>query len=248
MTSRPAIVAHRGASAVHPENTMVAFEHAIALGADAIEFDVQATADGALIVMHDDLLDRTTTGTGPPFTRDLAYIRSLDAGAWFDGRYGSEPVPTLDEVLSLEGIEFELELKTSGAPFLADVVRTVRAHGAIERTEFTSWNLAMLIALKTASPDARIGLFSQRRGGWMTDEVYERSVVAPTPFGSFDIVHTYAGTITESLVDRIHAGSALATGNDAAGADEIRRALEAGADRISSNDVELARMLIDKQS
>jgi glycerophosphoryl diester phosphodiesterase len=81
----------------------------------------------------------------------------------------------------------------------------------------------------------------------MTDEVYERAVVAPTPFASFDVVHAYAGTITEPLVDRIHTGGALATGNDATGADEIKRALRAGVDRISSNDVELARALVDDQ-
>lgn len=225
---------------------MAAFEHAIALGADAIEFDVHATADGALIVVHDDLLDRTTTGTGPPFACDLAYVRSLDAGSWFDDRYASELVPTLDEVLSLADVEFELELKASGLQYLSDVLQTVRAHGALERTEFTSWNLPMLLALKNTSPAARVGLFSQRRGGWMTDAVYERSVTAPLPFGRFDVVHAFAGTITESLVDRVHALGLVATANDAADAAEISGALRSGTDRISSSDVELIRSVVDR--
>ncbi len=97
----PLVVAHRGFSGVAPENTMAAFEQAIAAQADIIEIDVPLTKDGHLIVMHDYSLDRTTNGTGAIKDVELAYIRSLDAGRWFSDEFAGQLVPTLDEVMKL---------------------------------------------------------------------------------------------------------------------------------------------------
>jgi glycerophosphoryl diester phosphodiesterase len=104
--ARP-VVAHRGDSAHAPENTMAAFERAVRLGAEGLEFDVRLTADGVAVVHHDPSLDRTTDAGGPLGARTLAELRSADAGARFtpDGgrtfpfRGRGVRVPTLDEVL-----------------------------------------------------------------------------------------------------------------------------------------------------
>ena len=240
MRSGPVVVAHRGTSAVRPENTLAAFECAKAMGAKGIEFDVQATADGALVVHHDYRLDRTTSGSGLVFERDLSYVRSLDAGSWFGAAFGGERVPLLDEVLAIDDLEFELELKGFGAQLLTDVLAAVRAFGALRRTEFTSWNIPMLLALKDRCPEARLGLFSRRQEGWMLDQVFERTVMSAVPFGAFDVVHVYAADVTSSLVDLIHDCGLVAHANDAAHSAEIHSALEAGVDRVSTNDVELA--------
>jgi glycerophosphoryl diester phosphodiesterase len=95
----PYVIGHRGASGYAPENTMVSFERALALRADAIELDVHPTSDGELIVMHDPMLDRTTNGHGLISAHTLAQIRELDAGSWFDPAFKGERVPTLHEVL-----------------------------------------------------------------------------------------------------------------------------------------------------
>jgi glycerophosphoryl diester phosphodiesterase len=87
-------IAHRGASADRPENTLAAFEEAIRQGADVIEADVRTTSDGELLIIRDPLLDRTTNATGPVSGTDYARARSLDAGH-------SERIPTPDEVLEL---------------------------------------------------------------------------------------------------------------------------------------------------
>lgn len=116
---RPWVIAHRGASAYAPENTIAAFERAIEQGATFVEFDVRRTRDGALICLHDDTLERTTNAAEvfPDRFREtvrdgktirkwpladftLAELRRLDAGAWFGARHAGARIPTLDETIA----------------------------------------------------------------------------------------------------------------------------------------------------
>ena len=84
------VLAHRGYSAKAPENTMAAFELALAVGADGIELDVHMTRDGEIVVIHDDTLDRTTNGKGPVSDQTMAELRELDAGSWFSPEFAGE--------------------------------------------------------------------------------------------------------------------------------------------------------------
>jgi glycerophosphoryl diester phosphodiesterase len=236
----PTVVAHRGDSAARPENTMAAFESAKAAGAGAIEFDVHATSDGALVVHHDFALDRTTSGTGLVVERPLSYVRGLDAGSWFDPVYARESVPLLDEVLAIDGIELELELKGFGAAFLEATVETVAAHGALGRTEFTSSNLPMLVALKRWHSEARLGLFTRRREAWMPESILLRQAVSVASLGGFAVVHVFASDVTPRIVAALHAEGLIVHANDATDEGEMRRSLGAGVDRFSADDVGLA--------
>src|SRR5690606_30302773 len=99
------VIAHRGASGHAPENTLPAFELALAMGAHALEMDVTLTADDEVVLMHDPTVDRTTDGTGDITTLTLAQVKVLDAGYGFTAPDGSHPfrgqgieVPTLSEV------------------------------------------------------------------------------------------------------------------------------------------------------
>lgn len=118
------VIAHRGASAEAPENTLPAFEAAVRQGADAIELDVRLTADGAPVVIHDETLDRTTDRTGPVAAVTLADLRSADAGRHFTPdlgrthpyRGGEARIPTLGEVLwAFPGLHLLVEIKEPGA-------------------------------------------------------------------------------------------------------------------------------------
>ena len=94
-------IAHRGFSGRYPENTMLAFEKALEIGAEGIEFDVHLSKDGELVIIHDELLDRTTNGSGLVAEHTLAQLRQLDASASFTGVYGVNPIPTLEEYFQL---------------------------------------------------------------------------------------------------------------------------------------------------
>jgi glycerophosphoryl diester phosphodiesterase len=97
----PAVIGHRGAAASAPENTLAGFRLAKAMGCAWVEFDVRLTADSALVICHDDRLERTTNGRGRVLKLPLVAIRELDAGRWFGERFAGELVPTLDELLAL---------------------------------------------------------------------------------------------------------------------------------------------------
>jgi glycerophosphoryl diester phosphodiesterase len=95
------LCAHRGAMSTHPENTIPALQEAVRLGAQMIEFDIQLTKDGALILMHDASVDRTTNGKGKVANLTLAEIQGLDAGGKFHQRFSGTRVPTFEEALAV---------------------------------------------------------------------------------------------------------------------------------------------------
>jgi glycerophosphoryl diester phosphodiesterase len=112
----PPVIGHRGAAGSAPENTLAGLRQALALGCSWVEFDVRLTADGELILLHDDDLDRTTDGHGKARALALAAIRSYDAGNRFDPAFAGERVPTLAkaiEVLAECSLGANVELKAA---------------------------------------------------------------------------------------------------------------------------------------
>ena len=109
------VAAHRGFSETYPENTMEAFRAAIAVGVDQIETDVRITKDGELVLIHDDLVDRTTNGAGKVEDMTLAELRALDAGIKKDARFAGARIPLLKELFELvkdhPTMTLDLELK-----------------------------------------------------------------------------------------------------------------------------------------
>jgi glycerophosphoryl diester phosphodiesterase len=138
------VVAHRGASAHAPENTFAAYQLALEHKADAIELDVHLTADGQLAVIHDETLDRTTSGTGSVAALTMDEVREADAGARFgDGAFAGRGlrVPTLPEVLEWlpDGIGLAVEIKArAAAEATAEALRdsAVRRAGLVSVISF----------------------------------------------------------------------------------------------------------------
>ena len=134
------VVAHRGANAAAPENTMEAYRLAVEMGADAIELDVHLTADGELAVIHDETLDRTTDRSGSIAMLNMKEIRAADAGYHFDAGDGTYPfrapglrVPTLMEVLDWlpDAIGLVVEVKARRATDAAvEALRASRVRAA----------------------------------------------------------------------------------------------------------------------
>jgi glycerophosphoryl diester phosphodiesterase len=159
---KPWVIAHRGASGHAPENTMVAFERAVALGAGFIETDLHLTRDARFVAIHDSTLERTTNGTGNVRDLTLAEIRKLDAGMWFDREFMGQKVPTLEEILAFAAkhdVIFYLELKYEAAWGMHhSLVGALQKSGGAARTIVISSSEATLAAMRQVDPAAMMGL------------------------------------------------------------------------------------------
>jgi glycerophosphoryl diester phosphodiesterase len=152
------IVGHRGVGTLLPENSLAAFQRAVDFKLEGVEFDVHRSRDGALFVIHDPYLDRTSDRTG--------FIQELDANAIREARLGEteERVPYLNEVLDVlgpSGAELHLEFKTdgTGTPYPGlekEVIAEIDRRGLADRTIYTCFAPAVLKQVRLEKPSARV--------------------------------------------------------------------------------------------
>jgi glycerophosphoryl diester phosphodiesterase len=167
----PLFAAHRGGALLWPENSLLAFRNALALGADYLELDVHLTRDGEVVVIHDPTLDRTTTGTGPVRLRNLAELGALrlkDRG----GAVVEERIPTLQQVVELTAagkrqllLEIKVDERRERYPGIEEKVFAV-----LDRHRFVPFTVVMAFEGETwrrvrqLRPEARVAaLYSARR-------------------------------------------------------------------------------------
>lgn len=155
-------IAHRGGSKLRPEETLVAYAHALEVGADVLEMDLHATADGAIVLMHDDTVDRTTSGTGEVAMMTLAEVKALDAGYHFTADGGQTfpyrgqgiTVPTLDELLgAFPDQVYLMEIKQGDPPIVDDVLAILAAHQVGTRVVIASFDTPTIEAVRLADPE-----------------------------------------------------------------------------------------------
>jgi glycerophosphoryl diester phosphodiesterase len=157
------VFAHRGYSGKYPENTMLAFREAEKAGTDGIELDVQLTKDGQIVIIHDETLDRTTTGTGWVKDHTLKELKALDASVIKGGTCPPERIPTLEEYCDwVKGTRLitNIELKTSIICYPEIEEKTaemVRAFGLEDRVIFSSFNHLSALRMKELLPQCPVG-------------------------------------------------------------------------------------------
>lgn len=157
-------IAHRGASGVYPENTMIAFEKAVEMLCDGIETDVQLTKDGIPVLCHDETLERTTNGKGRIIDHSFQELRKLDAGIKKDKNFKGEQIPTLEELLQLvkeKGIMVNLELKNSVIMYKdleTKVIEQVHRFGLQDKVILSSFNHCSMVKCKEIDNHISTGL------------------------------------------------------------------------------------------
>jgi glycerophosphoryl diester phosphodiesterase len=157
--------AHRGASALHPENTLRAFRHALAIGVDGIELDVHATVDGIPVVIHDRDIGRTTDGDGYVDQIALARLETFDAGQ-------GERVPTLAEVLALVGDAAHLDIEIKGSDVEQAVLDVLARHPTV-RWAISSFAWDTLRTLRRLDPVAELWPLAERADDELIDVATE---------------------------------------------------------------------------
>jgi len=240
---RPLVIAHRGASRLAPENTLPAFRLAADVGADAVELDARLSADGAVVVVHDLTLDRTTNGTGTVTATSLTELKSLDAGAKFGARFAGERIPILDEVFEAIGrrVLINVELKDYESVFdrrLAEaVVRIVRHHGLERRVLLSTFNPFGLRAVRRLAPDVPRALLL-----WATEKRWMQ--LASRRLAAFEACHPHERMTDRHMIAAEHAQGRRVnvwTVNDA---DRMRELLLLGADGLITDAPDVAQQAV----
>lgn len=166
----PWIIAHRGFRAEYPENTLIAFQAALAAGVTMIELDVTYTRDGKLVVLHDNTLDRTTNGHGPVNGYFLKELKKLDAGSWFNPIFASQHIPELEEVMELVHgkalINIEIKPNPEAASLPSDaierqVVELVNRKNAHDAVLISSFDRTILERVSSLENPPALALISR---------------------------------------------------------------------------------------
>lgn len=239
------IIAHRGASAEAPENTLAAFERALAAGADMIELDVRLSADGVPVVIHDETLSRTTNGEGRVGDLSLEALKELSAGGWFSADFLEEKIPTLAEVYDLVGqrAEINVEIKGEAARTGPASLGAVPDPGALARTIFSSFNPRAIESVRNQSAPARLALLTgpasvtNPDGGLPEDP--EARVLARVarwmPLG-LEGANIHCGLASAGLVRKLHAQCLRVYAYTVDGVSEVRKMAGLGVDGVFAND------------
>ncbi len=221
-------IGHRGAAGHLPENTMPSFERALVLGADALEFDVTLSRDGTPVVIHDDTLDRTTTGHGPVENVRFADLRKLDAGSW---NGFPTHLPSLAEVLDEFAPRTLLNLEIKESPRRAALVdacvEQVVRRRAGRAVVFSSFDHDALRLVRHLLPKARIGVLSDMTG-------IEAAFACAAEIGAENI-HPPIFLVNRELVARAHAAGLKVWTWTANLPEAIEHAIVSGADGIFSD-------------
>ncbi len=236
---RPMTLAHRGHCTTIPEQTMAAFEAAVAAGVDAIEADVHLTRDGHLVMLHDELVDRTTDGHGPVRDMTLTELTRLDAGAWFGPAFRGERVPTLEQLLDLArtaGVILCLEAKgadhaeTQGiALAIAELLARRDETGTHVLSSFDNVALAAARALDsglTLAPDRL-----PERGSIRDEALIEQALQLGAP-----ILQVHHLELTAANVAALHAADIAVWAWPTTLPDEMERARRLGVDGLMGDD------------
>lgn len=229
----PKIIAHRGASAHAPENTIAAFRLALEEGADGIELDVMLSKDGHLVVIHDDAVDRTTDGKG--FVRDMTLdeLKSLDAGE-------GQSIPTLEEVFEEFGGRFiiNVELKNYSSIFDGlpiEAAKMVKKHQLGESVIVSSFNPFNLPRFHKRMPEVDLGLLTQPNAAkkWVWR------------LFKYDALHPHFSDVDQVLVASLHRRNRKVNVWTVDDPSEIKRLAGLKVDSIITNDPKAARKVLE---
>jgi len=240
----PTIFAHRGASAHAPENTIPAFKLALHHNADAIELDAKLSADGHVVVIHDQTVDRTTTSSGQVGHLSLSELRALDAGSHFDITYKNETIPTLEEVFDSCGVQIFINIELTNYASIKDnlpdkVAQLVKKHKLEKNILISSFNPVALRRMNRLLPEVPIGFLSLpgRKGIWARSHLGR--ILVP-----YQALHPELGDASSSLVKRVHQLGQRVYVYTVNHAKDLRRMFELNVDGIFTDDVPLAREVL----
>jgi glycerophosphoryl diester phosphodiesterase len=244
------LAAHRGGSLLWPENSLLAFRNAIALGADFIEFDVHLSKDGEVVVIHDPTLERTTMGTGPVKDRTVAELKALRLKDR-TGAVTGETVPTLDEVVAVAAqgkrrmlLEIKVDATRARYPGIEEkALAILDRHGMAGSTVVMSFDAPTWRRVRELRPDiATCALYSARSLAGTTLAA-ELSMLRAAGVPFIGVEHTAVDAAAVAEARKAGIGIGAWTVNDAAG---MQRVIDTGAAILITDQPDLAKTLLKR--
>ena len=237
------IIAHRGASAYAPENTLPAFERAQELGALDVELDVQLSRDDVLVLYHDKTLDRKTERTGRVRDHDAAELAKIDIGSWFDRThpdverdYAGTTLDTLAALFQRFGaaLYYHVEIKSDEEEIPALVLTEIAAFSLGERVTITSFSFEQLLRVRALDREIPICLLLRdARGDDPLPEAQRGIELARA--ARFQQVGVAATVLTSEIVDYAHRRGVRIRAFGVGGDEDMERAIDAGAGGMTIN-------------
>ena len=225
------IIAHRGASAYAPENTMAAFRLAQKMGASEIEFDLQFSKDRHIVVCHDRTLDRY--GYPGQMVADLTWdeLSRLDMGSWFSPfLYGGEGMVAFEDLLSefTTRFTYHAEIKEPAPGLTAAILNTLAKHGVERRTIVTSFHFDTAMEVKEMAPELLVG-WLVRAGGFDAESIGKAAAAG------FHQLCPPASELTTERVQEAHDRIAEVRAHSVKGLADMVRVIETGCDGMTIN-------------
>lgn len=239
------IIAHRGASAYAPENTMSAFRKAVDLSADGIEFDVKRTLDGEMVIIHDQTLERTTNGTGRVIEKKLDELRELDAGSTFSAEFKGERIPLLVEVIEEFSNKLLLNIELTNYGSIRDGLAEkaailVKKMGKEKSVIFSSFHPYNLIVCRRILPTVPCALLTlPGKIGWMF-RTNLMNWISP------EVIHPFYKDVDHNYIERQHRRNRRVNVWTVNTEMEIKKMLLNNVDGIITDDPFLAKRLINE--
>ena len=236
---RPILFAHRGDLAHAPENTLPAFQQALQKRADVVELDVNLTADGHVVVIHDSTVNRTTDGTGRVASLTLEAIQKLDAGSWYNEKFAGTKVPLLEEVFGIIGKDkmINIELKGFSAQrggLVTKVCELIKRHNNQSQILFSSFFPSSLNVAAQSLPEVPRGLLAM--SGFLG--LWARSF--GFMFGDYQALHPHISSTSREQMQRAHRLKRRVHVWTANTPEEISRLKDWGVDGIITDDPHMA--------
>ena len=191
------IIAHRGASSVAPENTLKAFNKAIELKADYIEFDVHQSKDGEIVIMHDSNTLRATGHFGLINKMTLSELKELDCG-------GGEKILTLQELMQLAKGKIGLNCEIKARGFAEKIIKILNEADIVETTILSSFKHDILLRIKQLDSRIKLASLEPTRAGWIINWLLRKKMISFTTENKFYAINPFYKLVNLKLVQKAH--------------------------------------------
>jgi len=231
-SDRCLVIAHRGASAAAPENTLAAFRLAADLGADGVELDVRRTVDGQLVVIHDASVDRTTDGTGRVAALTLDQLRRFDAGRKFGPPFRGERIPLLSKVFEVLGGRLLVDVEVKAAGVEAALLDLIRKTQMMDSVLISSFDAQVVAHVRDLAPEMPAGLLQSAADPYAAVSVRATAYLPEVTALTADVVASCRSHGLRVITWTVRTE------------EEARQALRVGVDGIIADDPTLIRKML----